>query len=184
MVDRDRWDRQKGESRKAYEAFSIYRDLGPSRSIAKVAEKLGKSKSLLERWSRKWNWVERTEQYDEYQDRMYRLEQEEKRKEMAERHARQAKMFQNKVVQRLQTLEPSQLSATELVRWFDTAVKVERLSLGESTDIAEVEHNGQVTERHEYDITQRIVSDPESRELARQLFRRTVEKNMGDGRKE
>lgn len=49
---------------------------------------------------------------------------------------------------------------------------------------ADVNHSGQVTERHEYDITQRIVSDPESRELARQLFRRTVAKNMGDRREE
>lgn len=49
---------------------------------------------------------------------------------------------------------------------------------------ADVSHSGKVTERHEYDITQRIVEDPESRELARQLFRRTVAEDMGDGRKE
>jgi len=44
-----RWFRQKGESRKAYEAFAVYRDLGAARSQAKVAEQLGKSLELMKR---------------------------------------------------------------------------------------------------------------------------------------
>ena len=43
---------------------------------------------------------------------------------------------------------------------------------------------GQVTQRYEYDITQRIVSDPETRELARNLYRRAVNADLGRGRAE
>jgi len=46
------------------------------------------------------------------------------------------------------------------------------------------EVQGQVTQRHEYDITQRIVSDPETRELARNLYRRALNADLGRGRAE
>ena len=45
-----------------------------------------------------------------------------------------------------------------------------------------VEHQGQVTQR--YDITQRIIEDPETRELARSLFRRAANPNLGGRREE
>ena len=43
----DLWERQKGESAQAYEAFVLYRDLGAERSHVKVAQQLGKSLSLI-----------------------------------------------------------------------------------------------------------------------------------------
>lgn len=45
---------------------------------------------------------------------------------------------------------------------------------------AELEHSGEVTERHEYDIKQVIEIDDEAKEAAKQLFRRAaINKNMG-----
>ena len=49
------------ESAKAYAAFRTYLDLGPERSLAATGAKLGKSKVLMERWSRKFDWVGRVE---------------------------------------------------------------------------------------------------------------------------
>ena len=73
------WQRQKGESEQAYEAFSLYRDLphgaaisgkqslGPMpRSGVRVGQELGKSATLLERWSSRWQWVHRAEAYDRH----------------------------------------------------------------------------------------------------------------------
>lgn len=43
------WERQEGESAKAFEAFTIYAGLGADRSLRAVAQQLGKSKTLMDR---------------------------------------------------------------------------------------------------------------------------------------
>lgn len=55
-----------------------------------------------------------------------------------------------------------------------------QLVTGRPTSINE--QQGQVTTRHEYDIVQRIVTDPESRDIARDLFRRAISTDLGGGR--
>ena len=46
------FEQQERESEKAFAAFSLYLSLGPQRSLEAVATKLGKSKTLMERWCR------------------------------------------------------------------------------------------------------------------------------------
>jgi len=53
------FERQPRESAKAFAAFSAYLGMGPERSLAAVGEKLGKSKGMMERWSRKYDWPAR-----------------------------------------------------------------------------------------------------------------------------
>src|SRR5512140_281690 len=53
------FEQQQRESAKAFAAFSEYLNLGAERSLAAVGQKLGKSKALLERWSRKFDWAGR-----------------------------------------------------------------------------------------------------------------------------
>jgi hypothetical protein len=53
------FDRLPRESVKAFTAFRAYLEMGPERSLATVAAKLGKSKVLMERWSRRHDWVGR-----------------------------------------------------------------------------------------------------------------------------
>ncbi len=131
------WDRQTGESGKAYAAFAAYRDLGPSqRSIAKAARQLGKHKVTLEVWSRRWRWVARVDAWDQEQERLLREEQDRARREMCERHANLATLFQNKIVQRLMAFTEADLagmSPRDLAYWLDVGVKVERLARGEPT---------------------------------------------------
>jgi hypothetical protein len=45
------WSRQSGESKQAFEAWLIYRDLGFRGTYTKVGEQLGKSVGLIERWA-------------------------------------------------------------------------------------------------------------------------------------
>ena len=47
------FDQQSRESDKAFAAFKTYLELGTERSLALVANKIGKSTTLMERWSRK-----------------------------------------------------------------------------------------------------------------------------------
>ena len=65
MPERKPWERQKGETRKAYEAFVIYRDLGGTRTLQQVAKKLTKSETLIRGWSAKWDWLNRVAAYEE-----------------------------------------------------------------------------------------------------------------------
>ncbi len=137
---REIWERLPGESIKAYRCFCIYRDLGVDRSINKVQKALrdeGKkySLTLLLRWSKRFNWVSRAEAYDEYLERLRRLERERLIKEMVERHTKLAIGFQQRVAERLMMLDPNELGPSDLIKWFEIAAKIERLSVGEPTVI-------------------------------------------------
>lgn len=138
------WERQSGESSKAYAAFCVYRDLGPERSLDNVRKKLaenGKKISIkfLGRWSSKYNWVARCQAYDDYLERRKREEKEKAILEMAERHAKLAMAFQQRVAERLREIDPSELSPADMAKWLDTATKLERLSRGEPTEIGKQE---------------------------------------------
>src|SRR5690242_4211855 len=58
------FEQQARESDKAFAAFGVYLSQGPERSLAKAAKKLGRSKWLLERWSRKFDWPNRVTVYN------------------------------------------------------------------------------------------------------------------------
>lgn len=58
------WDRQPGESPRAFEAFGIYARMGAARSNAAAARQLGKTTTLLNQWSAKHQWVKRAEAWD------------------------------------------------------------------------------------------------------------------------
>lgn len=60
-----------------------------------------------------------------------------------------------------------------------------QLVTGQPTSNVKQQVDGQVTQRYEYDIVQHIVTDPESRDTARDLFRRglsSVGQDLGGGR--
>jgi len=65
------WDRRPDETDKSWAAFQLYRDLPVygegenKRTLANVASKLGYSTpDYVERWSAKYNWVERASAFD------------------------------------------------------------------------------------------------------------------------
>lgn len=150
------FERQDGESDKAFEAFSKYRDMGVDRTVRKVAQELDKSLTIIGRWSTRWDWVERVKSYDAEMDRKRLIQQEKDRINMSKRHANFATGFQQKVMERLQTLKPEELSPSEMIRWFDIAVKIERLSRGEPTEISTLEHGGEVKQNHEHSFDEDI----------------------------
>lgn len=55
------------ESAAAHEAFLMYRDMGPRRSLRKAAGRLGKCESLLKRWSTRHGWRNRVAESDHRQ---------------------------------------------------------------------------------------------------------------------
>lgn len=55
------FEQQERESNKAFAAFKTYLELGPERSLASAGEKLSKSKRMMEKWSRKFDWPARVQ---------------------------------------------------------------------------------------------------------------------------
>ena len=119
--DTEPWERLEGEGVKAYEAFSVYLELGEERSIRAVAKQLNKSTTLIGRWSRTYQWVERTAAYDVDIQRKAHAQAVKKRRKMADRHISIALKLQEKALQALKDMDPK-----NLVAFIREATKLER----------------------------------------------------------
>lgn len=124
------WDRQPQEPENAYAYFAVYRDMGRTRTVAKVADEVNKSRDYTHKIAAGWRWVQRSQAFDREQDRMYGEALAERRREMAERHARLASALQSKVVARLQSLDAATLTPADIARWLEVTTRLERLALG------------------------------------------------------
>ena len=150
------WDQLPGESSKAYAAFCLYRDQGPQRSIeeasrvyhdrgsrdgtAAQSHRQRRASGQIGRWAQRWNWTARARAWDEELERVRRRKQVEAVAEMAERHAKEALMLQNKAVERLRQLRPEELKPRDALSYLVEAVKLERLARGEPTERVAEEH--------------------------------------------
>lgn len=122
------WERQKGESEKAYEAFVIYRDMGADRTITAVAKKLTKSRTLIGRWSAQWNWQERVLAYDNELQREAKAEAAKDYKEMMKRHIGMAVAIQKKAYDALKELDIDEMSPRDIREYIKMATDLERLN--------------------------------------------------------
>ena len=139
----DPWEQQNGEGAKAFEAFCIYRDLGPSRSLAKVAKRLGKSNTLIERWSAAYDWVNRCNAWDLEQDRVARQQQLDEIKKMRKRHAAVAQKALEKIAEALEMIDTTRMGSAGMASLMETASKLERISRGDVGDVIEERDGGQ-----------------------------------------
>ena len=126
------WERLAGESSVAYEAFLLYRNMShepgnkKKRRLASVAEKLGKSLKLIERWSRMWGWVERARAYD---NELQRISMEETRaaiRKMLKDHMTMAQALQKKAMTALLRLDDQSLTARNILDYLVQGIEIER----------------------------------------------------------
>lgn len=66
------FERQPGETEKAFAAFNIYLNLGPTRSLSQVTKLMGKNTRRPEIWSRKFDWTSRVQAYTAHLARIER----------------------------------------------------------------------------------------------------------------
>lgn len=150
------WEQQAGESAKAYAAFCLYRDLGSRRSLDEASRSYHRSgrdiqhasagrspraSGTIRRWAQRYNWLARARAWDQEAERIKQAEQHAAIQEMAERHAKEALMMQNKAVERLRQLRPEELGARETLAYLVEAAKLERLARGEPTERVSQEHH-------------------------------------------
>lgn len=149
-----KWD---GETEDDYARFQCFRDLPPPRRTMENAYLVytGGSYAGQDRetplvpsaWRglrNKWHWGERAQKYDRWKEKS-QLEAErdgtlQAWREMGERHAREAMALQQKALERLQSLNPRELSAAEVRQFLVQAATLERLARGASLqDMARVQ---------------------------------------------
>lgn len=146
------WERQPGETSKAYAAFCRYRRMPPEkRSLALVASKGqkrgktgGKARTSIVELSAQHDWVARAAAYDDHLDELVRARLEKQRLDMAERQANVARAMLDKAKERLDQMPLSLMSPQDVARWVDVATKTERLALGEPTDNVREEVHGSI----------------------------------------
>lgn len=140
------WERQPDETPKQYEAFCVYRDMGTNRTLEKVGQHLGKSATLMERWSSKNQWVNRVTAWDDERERIERetaqKQQLEDIKKMRKRHAAIATQMIVKASMALQQIPPEEVKAADISRMVDVASKLERISRGDVGDVVEERDGG------------------------------------------
>lgn len=134
-ADRDAWDKQPGESTKAYAAFVAYRDLGSERSHARVAGAISRARSQISGWASTWQWSHRVDAWEQQEEQRRREITRDARDRMTERHATQASAAQQaamgpviKFLERLRD-KPQELDDAETKDLADLALKSLR-SLG------------------------------------------------------
>ena len=126
-------------------AFDLYVRMGAGRSLEALHEALeddpsligaskAPSRSTVEAWSSNFHWQDRLLDLERQTAEQDRVEQLKALKEMNERHAKEGLALQQKAVDRLRTLAPEEISASDAVRALIEGVRLERLARGEPTD--------------------------------------------------
>lgn len=142
ILEPEPWERQLNESPQAFEAFARYRDMGASRSLAKVSREVCKSKALMERWSTEHDWVKRVAAWDAEKDRVARETQLKDIIDMRQRHAAIAKKMMDTADNALNNIKPDEVSTNEIARLVEIASKLERISRGDVGDVIEERDGG------------------------------------------
>jgi hypothetical protein len=88
-------DPQPGEPGSSFAGFVLYREMAPGqRSTREVARRLGKSDSLISRYSSGWRWVQRAEAWDREQARMSSQMRAKTAADWADRQAEEGRKLQ------------------------------------------------------------------------------------------
>lgn len=123
------WERRSDESEPAFEAFKLYREMGLGRSTAKVGQRLGKSKTLIDRWSSTYEWVRRALAYDRYVDERWRDARERALLETYERQAQLGLELAELGRAALHGFYANDLTALQALKLIQTGSKLEAQAL-------------------------------------------------------
>jgi hypothetical protein len=131
------WERLTGESSLAFAAFCAFRDYGPERSIRKAVEAAEKDENKRDKryrvwrnWCTQFRWRERAAGFDRYTEK---LKQEEFRKTIeaqGEMHRKVTGKMLEVVKEKLERMNPEDLSQGAVAEWVQTAIRAEREAAG------------------------------------------------------
>jgi len=146
-MEKNSWDRIKGESYKAFMAFQVYLKLGTERTVAQVAREIKRSDGLVYKWSGQHDWIERSTQYEEHRTRLQREAEEKADQEYWAKQRIEFRKNQMKVGSAMYNVGASALpelrkraailNAHEVAKLVETGSKEVSRALGDPDIIAE-----------------------------------------------
>jgi hypothetical protein len=126
---------------RASEAFAAYYDLGPNRSLRKLAELGDFSLTQLERWSAAYGWQQRAKERHQEEQAAARGAAKKEAASLARRRLRNAQLLQEAgltILARAKIADMGEESAQKLLgdarQMMVEGMKAERLELGEATE--------------------------------------------------
>jgi hypothetical protein len=111
------YDRETDESAKAFEAWTVYRDLGAERSLQKASTLYYGSTANVrqfERWSKRFGWVERARAFDDEREMVRRSAIEDHLKAQAEDYAAREARIQERL---LEIREQAAEQSLKILQW-------------------------------------------------------------------
>jgi hypothetical protein len=135
----------------------------------------------VDKWSRAFAWVERASAWDRHLNAEACQAQAEARREMAERHAREARVLQGKALERLRALCPEELGPADLLRYIVEAAKLERLALGEPDTVQRHELTGRGGGALHFSLEEAVAAARELEEAEHGSMQRDGDKTVQDG---
>ena len=187
------YDRLPAETDAQWRAFVAFRDIGPTRSIRKACEVLGKrSPSQFDYWARDHNWRERCAAWDTEVDRRMREEflrqAEASHREMANVAEAMWQFAGENLLLYIQKLEERKkklgndaepvLSPSELNKLAEAGMKLHRLALDQPSDILEQRHDVKVEDKREMIL--KVIKDDDVRKSMEMIHHKLKAAN-GDG---
>ena len=124
------WNMRPDETAKAYQAFEVYRDMGPGRSLERVGQALAKTRQALDGWSTRFEWGERVRAFDEAAAAKASERALEDAATVRSRQAQHAKAIQLRAMQKIAAMDPGDMSMAEATRAWQVGAEAERKALG------------------------------------------------------
>lgn len=164
------WERQIGESSKAFAGFQHYMLAGVERSINKTKDALNRTHSQIAGWAKRKHWLERVHAWEDVLAEKRRVEAEEAIQKMYTRHTVLAMKVQAKINETLDKMAEGSYPKGQIANALAKATEIERISRGEPATVEEIR------EKSEPDYSQ--LSDEAFEEVKRVI--REDEDRQGD----
>ena len=124
--------------------------MGADRSIRAVSQELGKSKTLIDRWSRTHNWVERCRAWDNHIQHEAKKAAITEVRNMTKRHVTMAQQIQNAAMLALKEMGSDMVNPKNFAAIVKLATELERQNLeaevaAVSEDITSTQDDGPST---------------------------------------
>jgi hypothetical protein len=163
------------ESARAFAAFRVYLELGPQRTLAKAAEKLGRHHGVLEKWSTRFDWQARVKAHAAHLAEVERLAIEALVKERAVEWDKMHETVRREAWREAEeTIEMVRKARQEwrekgkppgwegMARMLELAFKLKQLATGMASEVKEVQANVTGTLEVEWEVALRKAYGPKT----------------------